>query len=306
MFIEDPVYFMVNVFGQRRYGVSVIVLPVMFLAMGCDMFSRRPAPCVIEPAALTQERRDDSYQAYGQLLHDVLTQENRVDYARLARQEQAKGILVSCIQAGAAGELAESINGCNAAVLYAVLERYPFLMVDDAGCDILMANFELSAPAASSRRFVLRELKTSLEQLDWRAAFALAGPRRGDPPLAKDFYTKDMLDEQLNCAVERYLGSCAGLKIDHAHYQVFLGELIWNRREWFITEYERRYGVPGVSLMAAVMPWASMKTQEQLADVPGYEAVLLPMDWRLNDLDRPELEPFDKDEEDVFLPCGCP
>ncbi len=306
MFIEDPVYFMVNVFGQRRYGVSAIVLPLMFLAMGCDMFSRRPAPCVIEPAALTQERREEPYKAYEQLLHEVLTQEGRVDYARLARQEQAKGILGSCIQTGAAGELAENINGYNAAVLYAVLEQYPFLRVDETECDILTAKFELSLPAASSGRFVLSKLKTTLEQSDWRAAFALAGPRRGDPPLAKDFYTKDMLDEQLNRAVERYLGSCAGLKIDHANYQVFFGELIWNRRQWFIAEYERRYGAPGVSLLAAVMPWASMKTQEQLADVPGYQAVLLPMDWRLNDLDRPELEPSDKDEENVFLPCGCP
>ncbi|MBN2212304.1 MAG: DUF547 domain-containing protein [Sedimentisphaerales bacterium] len=245
---------------------------------------------------------DDPYGAFEQLLHNIITDNNRVDYARLAQQEQATVILQKVMQIGADGNLTEKINAYNAAVLYAVLESYPFVDVQKANCDILSAYFTSSTPVLS---FNLFDLKATLTQEDWRAAFTLAGPRRGDAPLTDDIYMTDRLDEQLSHAVERYLGSCAGVQIDHANYRVLFGELIWNRREWFIADYDRRYGTPGVSLLAAVMPWASVKTQEQLADVPGYDAVLLPMDWRLNDLDRPELEQAQEDDVE-FLPCGCP
>lgn len=290
---------------MRKVGIGFILLIVMVgLAGGCQ--PRAAAVRVIANPAL--KSLDGPWvgleAAYSRLLSQYVTSEARVDYKRLAQDKPARESL-DCVLTWTAldpNNTAMGINGYNAAVMRGVLEFYPLKRLSDTKLDFFRdVRFEAgSAQGPVSLEQVAHRLKAGP---DWRVAFALAGPRRSDPPLTQEMYTADDLDEQLDRAVKNYLASCAGMWIDHALHQVKFGRLIWERRDWFIAEYQRRFGAPKVSLLTAITAWAWPKTQEQLADVVGYGSGVLPeSDW-LNDIDRKEDK--GKEAEPKLYPCGC-
>ena len=217
--------------------------------------------------------------AYGTVLANYITDDGAIDIDGLLADDKAQRDLDCFLgamneelddpapSAGADQQIANWINWRNAAVLRSVVEAYGFFESPE-GPDrvILRASLEREAPPAAE---------------DWRLPFALGGAGRDGPAISNLPYTAEDLDGQLDRALKDYIGSCAGLQVDHARQRVLFGRLIYRRKEWFIGSYHLKHGVT-VSLITAVTPFAWPQTQQQLADLVGYTAAELEADDTLN------------------------
>jgi len=193
------------------------------------------------------------------------------------------------------------LNMHNACAIQAACEHYPFTRWKEIKADWKEG---LRFRIAGENLTLADMEQRCAPQEDWRIPFALSGPSLGSPPLSGKVYQAQTLPEQLDLAVQRYFGGCAGIQVDYARKRVLFGDRIWNQRSFFLEEYRKKYGVqPG--LVSAVIPWAPAKTQTILSDLPGYGSGRLPENDWLNDVERdPKTDP-QKPEKPEFLPCGC-
>ena len=278
---------------------------------GCQ--TSRIVPIMIESksAAVNVTEPNEVMWAYEEVLKEYIGKNGRIEYKKLAEDEEALTKLDSCYLAwvGQAeaqeldqppayqdGRQAFYINAYNACVLRGVLEIY-------RGGELshVPENFyeDLHFLVASERLCLDQIALQCGRDIDWRVSFALGGPCRSEPAIAKTLYTPENLHRQLDEAVKNYLGSCAGMRIDHARKQILFGKLIYDREEFFIKSYYDRYNIKGVSLITALAPWSAPRTQGLLADLVGYGVARQKWDFRLNDVVEDE-ESIKIDE----LPCG--
>ena len=223
------------------------------------------------------------------------TRNNEIHYARLSADKEARALLDGFLRGAGRRAVADAffeasghsqneqtfyLNVYNACVLRGVLEFYPFKKLS-----------ELTGDFHRECLFFVRGEWLSLSQIgrrcgvegDWRVAFALGGPSRSDPAIAPVLYTAEHLQGQLDEAVKNYIGSCAGLRIDHARRRVLLGKLLYERKVFFTSYYEGRYNIKGVSVISALAYWAWPRTQALLADLVGYKVRPMKRDDRLRD-----------------------
>ncbi len=249
-------------------------------------------------------------RAYEQVLEEYLGNNGKIEYEKLAADQEAQSKLddylawVGQVEAQELdqppayqdGRQAFYINAYNACVLRGVLELYPFIELSEAPGDFYE---DLHFLAASERLSLTQIALEGGKDIDWRVSFALGGPCRSEPAIAKTLYTPENLHRQLDEAVKNYLGSCAGMRIDHARKQILFGKLIYQRKESFIQSYYDRYNIEGVSLISALGPGWGPPPPAFFADQVGYRGGPHKMVPRLNDVVEDE-ESIEIDE----LPCG--
>ena len=280
-----------------------LLLVAMLVAVGCNSTDRSVVQ--IDPTVVAVDCGPNMVATtaqYERVLAKYVGDDGRVDYVGLIADKPARRALDCFLAAtpyssgaytGHSDMLtADFINRYNASVIRGVTLGRELGQLPDSP-DKLVVKIPVDAAAPLARR-----------DRDWRIIFALGNPARYGPKLPNKLYTAEQLDDQLDQAVQDYLGSCAGLKIDHAGRRALFGELIWQRRDWFVTEYQRRYGIE-VSLLSAVIPWAGPCVQEQLADVPGYKAHRLEQDDRLLEVDAYAARYDEQDDPEVSYTCGC-
>ena len=245
---------------------------------------------------------------YEQVLAKYVADDGRVDYLGLIADKPARRAL-DCYLAGMAPQITPSSRGAHAgqadkALIADFINRYNASVIRG-----VMLGREMGQLPSSADKLVVMVPVGTPERLaqsdrDWRIIFALGNPARYGPKLPNKLYVAEKLDEQLDHSVQAYLGSCAGLKVDHAERRVLFGELIWRRREWFVRRYQQRHGIE-VSFLSAVIPWAGQCVQQQLADVPGYQAARLKPDDRLLEVEAYPAGDDELDEPEASYTCGC-
>jgi hypothetical protein len=261
----------------------------------------------VPPAVSTYEEAVGLYQ---QVLDDYVREDGRIDYRKLAEDVEARNKLdcfllfignidpvQSMIFDNEKSRLAFYLNVYNAGSLRGGLEFYPQGKIPaDFGSVLIfsVAGQEMSLAQIAEQMTV---------ETDWRILPALSQPRLSGPYLAKKIYRGEQLEEQFDQALKDYLGSCGGFQIDFDPQRVLFGELIYNRKDHFVDEYKQRYEIENVSLISALIPYAWPKTQEQLADVAGFGIGKLPVDDRINDVERENSAEEGSQEE--YRICGC-
>ena len=288
-------------------------LGFLMLGTGCA------PPVMIEPidieydgSAFDLNDPNEIYQGYQQVLDDYVagSKDNRIDYQKLRDDQAARGKLDRFLAwagqvevqdtdylAGSQERLAYLINVHNALALNGVLQFEPFDKLSELPGDY----FEIVRLKMAGEYLSLHQVARQCGvQSDWQVAFALGGPNRSDPYIAETLYTPKNLPHQLDEAVKNYIGSCAGLRVDHARHRILLGKLLYDRIGYFTGRYYDRYNIENVSMVSALVPWAAPRTQEQLVELVGYEADQQIWDDRLNQVVEDE-DPIEGIDEFI---CG--
>ena len=325
----------------RRCWLSALAVAALIALAGCRTVPDRdrtaattlPLSCPRIAAALSIDSIESppaaaqaAAQTWQSLLNQAVRPDDRIDYRFLADDpcniraldcyltEWAPLTLGPDPNATAAlpptgrEHLAALINLYNAAVVRAVLEFYPFKKLSDCEYDFMDRVYVPLLGCNLSLNNLARRCRSAD---DWRVEFALSQPVMTGPILAAELYHGPQLDAQLDRAFLDYLCSCAGLRLDHARKCVLFGEFIYQRRAFFIERYPGLFRAPyvptePVSLLTALMPHATPATQQALATVIGYQAALLPVDDRLNDMKRHQwmrIRATDAPVESDY-PCG--
>ena len=284
---------------------------LFWVTTGCEKTVRqmriRPEGDPNQPVISTYEQACNLYQ---KVLNRYVRKDGRIDYQKMAEDTEDRSRLDGFLSFVAEFELEQSpvvndeksrqafyLNVYNACSLRGGLEFYPQGKIpDEYDTDLVftVAGQEMSLHQMAEQMTV---------QTDWRISLALSRPALSGPYLAKTIYRDDKLGAQLDQALKDYLGSCAGCQIDFAKQQVLLGGLIYDRKEEFLQEYKRRYGIEGESLVSALIPYAWPATQVQMAEAAGFAVGRLPSDNRINDIEREDLQEDDSQEE--YRICGC-
>lgn len=279
---------------------SALLLVTLLALAGCEQlpFSRQVE---LTWAPLKSLSAVEARTPYQQMLTEYVGEDGRVDFAALATDEAAQQALDGYLAWAAsvepnqiapmAARRAFYINAHNASALRAVLAFGPIERLSDCPVD-----FEKGLQFNVARQWVsLAQLATwagspgpdqtsdepQQQEQAVLAGFALALPIESGPMPTQYLYEPNQLDEQLQAALERYLGSCAGLQIDYATRTVLFGPLVMARRRFFEQWYARRFGLQHVSLLAVMSPWATPPTQGLLADAAGFAVAPLDRNDRL-------------------------
>ncbi len=283
----------------------------VWVTTGCEKTVRqtriRPERDPNQPVISTYEQACKLYQ---KVLDRYVRKDGGIDYQKLAEDTEARSRLDGFLSFVAEFELEHSLavndeksrrafylNVYNACSLRGGLEFYPQGKIPADFDSILIftvAGQEMSLHQMAEQMTV---------ESDWRISLALSRPALSGPYLSNQVYSVVQLENQLDQAMKDYLGSCAGCQIDFAKQQVLLGRLIYDRKGEFLEEYKRRYGIEGVSLVSALIPYAWPATQVQMAEAAGFAIDRLPSDDRMNDIEREGLQEDDSQEE--YRICGC-
>jgi len=298
-----------TVFQRNIIACLFIEISFIMLSPGCA------PPVLVEPidieydmAAFDLNDPNAIVKGYQQVLDDYVagSKDNRIDYKKLSGDEAALGKLDRFLTwagqveikepdylAGSQERLAFLINVHNALALSGVFQFEPFDKLSELPGDY----FQIIRLKMGDEFLSLRQISHLCGvESDWQMAFALGGPNRSDPFIAETVYTSEKLPQQLDEAVKNYIGSCAGLRVDHARHRILLGRLLYDRVGFFTGSYYDRFNIENVSMVSALIPWAAPRTQEQLVELVGYEADRQIWDDRLNQVveDEEEVEGIDE------------
>ena len=125
----------------------------------------------------------------------------------------------------------------------------------------------------------LRREALKLAGDDWRVRFSLCDGTLGGPPLNRHAFLPDMLDAQLNEAVRSALASPQIVAIQHGERkQLMLWRGIFDTREQFVKDYERRTGARSATILNVLLEWTPNDPARRslLNSAVGYEVVAAP------------------------------
>lgn len=292
----------------RTLGYVVLLFAVGFCQPGC----RRNATLFIK---LDESICDFVSSDLAKVLEEYVDIDGRVDYLALS-QDEASLCALDCFLKHASTVDVDSfddsdarrafyLNVHNVATMRGVLEYYPFEELSDCKvdiCDKVLFN-------VGGQWLSLNAIGQLCQQgSNQRVAFAVSRPCLSGPYPWSKVYDAAKLDTQLDIALARYLGSCAGVQVDHDKQRVLFGHLILDRSDYFLENYQQRFDqcyLPGqVKLISAMIPWANPATRRQLSNITGYRVGAIKSDDRLNDIDRDDDDTDDDDDDKQEYQCG--
>lgn len=199
------------------------------------------------------------------------------DWARLVTGLGAASTKVPRRRAGA---IAFWINAYNILVIETVARGYPVESIRDLGSPIW--------PVWKHREIAVAGELRSLDEIEHEILRPMGDPRIhaalvcasvSCPPLAREPWQADRLDEMFDAALSSWLGDARkGLRIDREHGRVFVSKVF----DWFADDF----GDDPSALLAFVLPHVAVADRIWLsAHREQVEIEYLRYDWRLNDLE---------------------
>ncbi len=270
-----------------------------------------PAPA--EPDGTTTPENERSalpavYERYANILKTYVREDGWVDYGSLRRRRlELKPLLMeldeldpNVYQGWSQNEkLAFWINAYNLKMLEIVTRNYPiesswWLRLTWPPSDIrhikgiwtdykFIVMDEEFTLADVERRFFHKTFQ------DPRVYLAITYASRSSPPLRREAYRGDHLDEQLDRQVKRFLASDQGLRIDRRNMVVHISALF--KPTWRGKEFVGRYGTDkkfkdrDAQTRAALNFITSYLSRDDVyfLEVENYTIEYINFDWRLND-----------------------
>ena len=233
------------------------------------------------------------------LLCEIVSQDGKVDYARLAERREQLDRFVA--QLGAVGpdnhaeqfqtdedRLAYWLNAYNAFTLHAIMQEWPISSVWKTRDGQF---FQRRRHCAGGRAVSLDDIEHEIlrgEFAEPRIHFAINCGSNGCPALRPSAFVRDGLRETLRTATRQFLDNEWNCRIDHSTRRIFVSRIFKMYAQDFAgaqgTTRDYRRGVLQFIAQHLDLPFA------QLAD---YEVVYNTYDWGLNDTARqPHLGPI--------------
>jgi hypothetical protein len=193
--------------------------------------------------------------------------------------------------AGRESRLAYAINVYNAAVLRSVME----LAKGGMSPRDLPAGFEHRFRFRVDGRWTtpgqLRKEALALAADDWRVRLALCDGHLIGPPLPRRVILPDLLDGQLNEIARTALTGEHVVAISHGEYkQLQLCDDLYDAADRLVTDYERRVGAQGATMLSVLLEWSDRPRRETLNSAVGYEVARLRSTGQSNAVEPPPPE----------------
>ena len=240
-----------------------------------------------------------SYDAWDRLLVEVVAEDGKVDYERLAAR---RGLLKEFVAGlGAASPdsrpelfgseeegLAYWINAYNAFTLNAIVDEYPIRSVwKTRDGQFFQRRRHIAGGASLSLDDIEHEILRS-DFAEPRIHFAINCGANGCPAVRPSAYRGEGLRDTLRQATEAFLANPWNCRVDHEAGKIFISRIFRMYAEDFAggagTTEEYRRGVLGF-----VAEHAGLDAER----VAGYEVVYNTYDWGLNDTHRdPNIGPI--------------
>lgn len=168
-------------------------------------------------AATAQEGFD--YSSYAGVLEQHVTADGRVRYAALKQRPEELEAFVRRLAATSpenrpelfptrAAQMAYWINAYNAFVLYEVVKNYPVESVRDLKFGFGLLFFKRARYLAGGKRYSLDDIEHGIlrrRYADPRVHFAVNCASTSCPPLRREPYLPEKLDEQLEAATREFM-----------------------------------------------------------------------------------------------------
>jgi len=196
-----------------RFGIRGIQCTLMLAAL-----------CVITAGSVMAQEFDHTHASFDGILK-VQVLDGAVDYAALKAAPQALDQYLDMLAAvpeaqfktwTEARQIAFLANLYNASTLRLILDHYPLKSIKKIG-SIFKGPWDQPAVRLFGKTITLNHLEHGILRKDYhepRLHMALVCAAKGCPPLRREAYTGERLNEQLNDQSRTYLASPAGLVIN--------------------------------------------------------------------------------------------
>lgn len=233
------------------------------------------------------------YSAYARVLETYVTPEGPVRYAALKQNPADLKDFVEQLAAISpenrpelfptpAAQKAYWINTYNAFVLYAVVEAYPVASVRDLKFGFGLLFFKRARFIAGGKRYSLDDIEHSIlrsRYRDPRVHFAVNCASASCPPLSREPYRPDTLDQQLDEAARRFIGREENVWMRGD--VLFLSKIF----DWYKEDFAQAAGAQGNGT-ASVVDYVVRYLPEEVARRVRQEKPRVEFynyDWSLND-----------------------
>jgi len=218
--------------------------------------------------------------AWDKLLTQFVNAQHCVDYARLKSQGSArlKDYIASLGQIGYRllspdEKKALLVNAYNAFTIQWVLDNYPIGSIQSTSAPFTQARHRLGGTRVS-----LDQIESQLRAMgDPRIHAALVCAARSCPPLRREAYVADRLQQQLDDNVRHWLADGALNTFDSEHAQAEISPIF----EWYAKDFD---SYPG-GLQGFLRQYAPPDVKAALAE-RKFQIHFKKYDWRLNDQSR--------------------
>jgi hypothetical protein len=240
-----------------------------------------------------------NYQSWSALLSEVITENGRVDYERLAHR---RDLLQHVIEEFAASspendpaafpadddQLAYWLNAYNLFTLNAIIEEYPITSVWKARDGRF---FQRRRHSAGGKLISLDDIEHQILRVRFaepRIHFAINCGSNGCPPIRPEAFDPEGIRERLRTATENFLASEWNCRIDHEARRISISRIFKMYARDFAGDNDT-----SLDYRAGVIRFVSVHTGVPFDDIASYEVIYNVYDWGLNDAARePHLGPI--------------
>jgi Protein of unknown function, DUF547 len=238
--------------------------------------------------------------AWDQVLREFVTATGRVDYPALRARPGELDRFVGSLRARSPlsdpaafptreARLAYWINAYNALVVAGVVEAWPVSSVRQIG--FLPFSFFHKKFIVGGRRMTLDEIETILRQRlrDPRIHFAIVCASLSCPQLAREAYTPEQVDGQLDRAARAFIHDPGNVSIDVAHNRLKLSRIFrWYRSDFAAAAGKEGFPGSGDPVLRYIRRYADPGTRRALDALHDPHIDYFPYDWGINAVAPPQ------------------
>jgi Protein of unknown function, DUF547 len=243
--------------------------------------------------------QDDA--AWDRVLQQFVTDAGRVNYAALKAHPADLERFLATLRAHSPlsdprafptreSQLAYWINAYNALVIAGVVEAWPVSSVRQIGA-LPFSFFWKKKFTVGGRAMTLDEIEATLrkELAEPRIHFAIVCASLSCPRLAREAYTAENIDRQLDRAAREFIRDPRNVSIDVAHNRLKLSRIFrWYRGDFAASV--QRQGLPGTDDPAVryLRPYADPATLRALDELHHPRIDYFPYNWGINAVAPPK------------------
>lgn len=181
-------------------------------------------------------------------------------------------------------QLAYWINAYNVWILRIVVDAYPTSSITRIGL-IPYGAFFIRRVRVDGRKMTLRSLENDILRKQFREPrihFAINCASISCPPLAREVYRAEKLEEQLEAATRAFLNNDRGVVVDGARNRLLLSKIF----EWYESDFTQavKGGSSGqAALIEYVKPYLTPERRRAFERLSSPKIEFLDYDWGLND-----------------------
>ena len=234
-----------------------------------------------------------NYQTYNSILKEYVNAEGLVDYERLKENRQKLDDFNAAIGAvmpstydswTEAEKIAFLINAYNSFTLESIIDNYPTKSIRNIIGVWKIRKFDIVGEKLTLDHIEHQILRKEFNEPGIHVALVCAAI--SCPPLRREAYTGNQLEEQLDDQAKKFLGNSQGFKIDSQNNTIYLSSIF----KWFGEDFEKTYGqepnIDGLNeTETAIVNYAHKYVNsdaQKFLKQGGYQVKYSDYDWSLN------------------------